>query len=352
MEGDGTSASSEPLLPSSSATAQTLTLRRSNSDASSNVSNRSETAESSIRRPSPLSNRILVAARNSKIPILTGISILLSGIVLGCVVPKNNSLPTPQLQYLSSVIGWIYFLCWTVSFIPQIILNKSRRSTTGLSEDFSVLNVVGFFCYTIYTCAFFYSKEIQHQYQKRFNNGDNSVQSNDVFFAIFALSMSLVQVGQIVFYNQSFSFSRALEKWTRIFLFTCVTIYTIFGYLVYFGIHGFKVIDFLYLLSSTKLIITIIKYVPQVILNYNRKSTVGWNIWNILLDFSGGTLSVAQIIIDSLAMNDFSAITGNYVKFALGFVSIFFDIIFMVQHYFLYPSNSNNIAYNTVENSV
>lgn len=319
MEGVGTSASSEPLLPSSSAPAQNLTLRRSNSDVSSNVSNRSETTEeSAIRRPSPLSRRILVATRNSKVPLSTGIGILLSGIILGCVVPKNSSLPTPQQQYLSSVIGWIYFLCWTVSFIPQIILNKNRRSTTGLSVDFSVLNVVGFFCYTIYTCAFFYSKEIQHQYQKRFENGDNSVQSNDVFFAIFALSMSVIQVGQIILYSQNFSFSRALEKWTRIFLFTIVTIYTIFGYLVYFDIHGFKVIDFLYLLSSTKLVITIIKYVPQVILNYNRKSTIGWNIWNILLDFSGGTLSVAQIITDSLAMNDFSAITGNYVKFALG----------------------------------
>lgn len=91
MEGGGTSASSEPLLPSSSASAQNLTLR-SISDVSSNVSNRSETTEeSSIRRPSPLSRRILVATRNSKVPLSTGIGILLSGIILGCVVPKQQS---------------------------------------------------------------------------------------------------------------------------------------------------------------------------------------------------------------------------------------------------------------------
>lgn len=31
-------------------------------------------------------------------------------------------------------------------------------------------------------------------------------------------------------------------------------------------------------------------------------------------------------------MQDWSAITGNPVKFALGFVSMFFDVIFVGQH--------------------
>jgi cystinosin len=34
--------------------------------------------------------------------------------------------------------------------------------------------------------------------------------------------------------------------------------------------------------------------------------------------------------------HDWSGITGNPVKFALGNFAIFFDIIFMVQHYWLY----------------
>lgn len=40
------------------------------------------------------------------------------------------------------------------------------------------------------------------------------------------------------------------------------------------------------------------KYVPQAILNYRRKSTEGWSIENILLDFTGGSLSMLQMIID------------------------------------------------------
>jgi cystinosin len=56
----------------------------------------------------------------------------------------------------------------------------------------------------------------------------------------------------------------------------------------------------------------------QVFLNYRLKSTDGWNIWNVLLDFEGGILSLAQQLLDSEVTKDFSPITGNPVKFGLG----------------------------------
>lgn len=34
-------------------------------------------------------------------------------------------------------------------------------------------------------------------------------------------------------------------------------------------------------------------------MNFRRKSTVGWSIGNVLLDFSGGVLSVLQMILQS-----------------------------------------------------
>lgn len=37
----------------------------------------------------------------------------------------------------------------------------------------------------------------------------------------------------------------------------------------------------------------------QVVLNYQLKSTRGWNVWNVLLDFEGGLLSLVQMLIDS-----------------------------------------------------
>ncbi len=85
-----------------------------------------------------------------------------------------------------------------------------------------------------------------------------------------------------------------------------------------------------------KLVATIVKYIPQVWVNYKRQSTVGWSIYQILLDFTGGVLSLMQLVLDSSLQNDWSGLTGNPVKFGLGNISILFDVIFIVQHYWLY----------------
>ena len=81
---------------------------------------------------------------------------------------------------------------------------------------------------------------------------------------------------------------------------------------------------------------------PQAWTNYKRKSTVGWSIGQILLDLAGGFLSIAQLVIDSSLQGDWSGILGNPVKFGLGYVSIFFDVIFIVQHYILYRAKGKS----------
>ena len=92
-------------------------------------------------------------------------------------------------------------------------------------------------------------------------------------------------------------------------------------------------------MGYAKLVITVVKYIPQAWTNYQRKSTDGWSIAQILLDLTGGILSIAQLVIDSSLQQDWSGITGNPVKLGLGNVSILFDCIFMVQHYWLYHGN-------------
>ena len=90
-------------------------------------------------------------------------------------------------------------------------------------------------------------------------------------------------------------------------------------------------------MSWAKLFITTVKYVPQVVSNYRRRSTVGWSIGQILCDLSGGALSVLQLLIDSALQGDWKAgFSGNPLKFWLGNISVFFDVIFIYQHYWLY----------------
>lgn len=92
----------------------------------------------------------------------------------------------------------------------------------------------------------------------------------------------------------------------------------------------------IYALGYVKLITVVLKYIPQAWVNFKRKSTDGWSIYPMLLDFAGGWLSMAQLILDSSLQNDWSGITGNPVKFGLGNITIVFDVIFFVQHYILY----------------
>jgi len=89
-----------------------------------------------------------------------------------------------------------------------------------------------------------------------------------------------------------------------------------------------------------KLFITLIKYVPQAYLNFRRKSTFGWSIGNILLDFTGGFLSIGQMFVISYNENDWGSVFGDPTKFGLGLFSVLFDIVFILQHYVFYRGNS------------
>ena len=44
------------------------------------------------------------------------------------------------------------------------------------------------------------------------------------------------------------------------------------------------------------------RYFPQVYLNFQRKSTIGWSVSNALTDMSGGLFSLAQQSLDAYAL--------------------------------------------------
>jgi len=83
-----------------------------------------------------------------------------------------------------------------------------------------------------------------------------------------------------------------------------------------------------------KLSISFLKYLPQMYWNWKRKSTVGWSIANILLDFTGGFFSFLQMALEAINGKDLQI---NPVKLVLAIMCMIYDIIFMIQHYCLYP---------------
>lgn len=102
------------------------------------------------------------------------------------------------LQVVSGLCGWVYTLCWSLSFYPQPILNFRRRSTTGTTIDFPVANVIGFLAYFISCTAFIYSPQIRNDYAARHHGLTPTVQINDLAFAAHALAICLVVASQFI----------------------------------------------------------------------------------------------------------------------------------------------------------
>ncbi|KAI9358415.1 PQ loop repeat-domain-containing protein [Pilaira anomala] len=247
--------------------------------------------------------------------------------------------------YFSSLIGWCYFLAWSFSFYPQAILNWKRKSVQGLSIDFLYYNVVGFFCYSVFNLSFYFSKHIQDEYKERNNSKENLVRANDVMFALHAFLISLFTLIQTFIYKRDHS--QHVSKIAKYFILSAfIGAVGLFFYI--FAGHAMW-IDLMYYLSYVKLIISLIKYIPQVWINFYRKSTVGWSIHNILLDCTGGVLSNAQLLLDAYLSGDWSGVSGNPVKLGLGLQSIAFDLIFIIQHYVLYRDRTDKYLHTVEE---
>merc|ERR1712045_638032 len=88
------------------------------------------------------------------------------------------------LELVSTVIGWTYFVAWSVSFYPQIWDNFRRKSVIGLNFDFLALNIVGFTLYGCYNVAMFWIDSVQEEYHDKFPMGVIPVKANDVFFPL------------------------------------------------------------------------------------------------------------------------------------------------------------------------
>ncbi|CAK9162414.1 unnamed protein product [Ilex paraguariensis] len=225
-----------------------------------------------------------------------------------------NSVP---LEVLYNVLGWVAFFSWSISFYPQVILNFRRKSVVGLNFDFVVLNLTKHSSYLIYNASLFFSSDVQRQYRQKYGLDEMiPVAANDVAFSVHAVLLTAFTLFQIAIYE------RGNQKVSK----TSIGIVTV--------------------ACTLQVVMTVIKYIPQALMNFRLKSTVGFSIGNILLDLFGGVTNYGQMAVQSIDQNSWVNFYGNIGKTLLSLVSIFFDIIFIVQHYVLYPAKKMVISPN------
>eukprot|EP00927_Polykrikos_kofoidii_P051622 TRINITY_DN45416_c0_g1_i1.p1 TRINITY_DN45416_c0_g1~~TRINITY_DN45416_c0_g1_i1.p1 ORF type:complete len:324 (-),score=27.82 TRINITY_DN45416_c0_g1_i1:211-1131(-) len=267
------------------------------------------------------------------------------GVIVGAFAPiSGDSLHSEVGSRICTMLGWCYSIAWSVSFWPQVVQNYAEKSVAGLSVEFQLLNLLGFGAYFCFNAANYYSSHIQSEYKKQNGGNDSAVELYDVAFSAHATLVTSMTCLQIILYRHTCLPLQPAERILRYAVFggTAVALVVIAALAVLVGLSSEKFLDwltFLSYLSVMKVVISCFKYCPQVWLNCRLKSTEGWSIHNVLLDFTGGTLSVAELVLRSWLSNDWTKITGDVAKFLLGFVSMVFDVIFMAQHYCLFRNS-------------
>ncbi|XP_048633442.1 cystinosin homolog isoform X1 [Brassica napus] len=281
-----------------------------------------------------------------------------------------NSIP---LEISYEVVGWIAFTSWSISFYPQLILNFRRKSVVGLNFDFVLLNLTKHSSYMIYNVCLYFSPIIQKQYFDTYGDQEMiPVAANDVAFSIHAVVLTALTLFQIFIYE------RGPQKVSRFATGLVVLVWGFAAICFFIALPTHSWLWLITIFNSIQVAMTCVKYIPQVRndselyifasrvihlyyscscvssqakMNFTRKSTVGWSIGNILLDFGGGLANYLQMVIQSIDQNSWVNFYGNIGKTLLSLISIFFDILFMFQHYVLYPEKKSPKSPETGEES-
>ncbi|KAJ6783875.1 hypothetical protein PWT90_08831 [Aphanocladium album] len=255
----------------------------------------------------------------------------------------------PGVEFLSAAIGWIYTIFWTVSYYPFLISNIRRRTTEGVSIDFCLLNLLGMASYAIYNTVLALSSTVRRQYAERYpNNPTPIIQPNDVAYAVHGLIISIVIYSQYYPRLWGFDTSRPhrISGWCSVAFWGSIFAALVGAFVAAVFPHSMSwmwldvqntnpAAHQVYLVGHIKTLLTLLKYAPQMWLNYSRKSTQGLPLLPFALDIGGAVLSLLQLVLDS-AYSDQPAGLSNPVKLILANVTILFDIAFFFQRFVLY----------------
>lgn len=249
-----------------------------------------------------------------------------------------------NVKALSATVGWIYVLFWGLCNYPTLISNIKLKSIQGISIDYLFFNGMGFSLYTMYTSAMYFSSLVREEF--KLSNGQYPlIKLNDVVFGSHNLVVNMVILSQAYVWGFKKNDNQYLSGLGMIIL--GITFgYVVIGAGYIYMKDGFEPVEnefnWVYLFTSfglVKILMSICKNIPQIIYNYNRKSTHGWPILMIWLDFLGGFLSFVQLIIDAYSVGDMYAMLDNLPKLLLAIEVFIADAIFFWQHYYLYANS-------------
>ena len=261
----------------------------------------------------------------------------------GAVAPYPQTLPSipvsamvDALSLVAAVCGWIYTGAWAVSGYPQVILVFRTGSVEGVSFDWAALNLTGFAAYAFYTCG-------SLLLSSKHPDIPSHVEWNDCVFAVHGAALCALVAAQCLYYRRAGIASGGhppptvrpgvavclIASWTA---FAAALVAVATGHLPWSALLGGA--------AGAKVVASFLKYIPQAVHNMRRQSTDGWSVGSVLGDTTGGVFSLAQQATRCVQLGSWAPLVGNVAKLGLAAVSLFFDALFLVQHFWWYAGRS------------
>lgn len=254
-----------------------------------------------------------------------------------------------ELAYLC---GWAYAIFWGISFYPTLYLNYSLRTADSISLDYIVLNILGYFCYSISIYLQLYNPTVREQYQEYFDGSLPVLSSADMFYSFHGLSLLFILCSQVFLGNQLWGFNNErksfkLHSLSRMLLST-FAIFALYSWNC--GDPVFSFLNFALNLAYFKIVLSLLKYIPQVIHNYKRKSMFGISRLQILFDITGSLFCFTEFYLKN-DLPILEAINSNRGKVGITCVTFLFATIFLFQIY-IYGSSKRELKFNEKYNNL
>ncbi|KAK2366314.1 cystinosin protein [Trifolium repens] len=174
---------------------------------------------------------------------------------------------------------------------------------------------------------------LQFQYHQKYGFDQMiPVAANDVAFSTHAVFLTIVLLFQVAIYE------RGNQSISKITMGIIAVVWITVGVCSFIAFPSKSWLWLISIFNTMQVVLATIKYIPQAFMNFMIKSTDGFSIGNVFLDFLGGMANYAQMVTQSIDQNSWVNFSGNIGKVLLSLVCMFFDLLFMCQHYVLYPS--------------
>ena len=248
----------------------------------------------------------------------------------------TNDIVTKIFQCLS-----IFLYC--VSFFFQPIQFYQTKTITGYKIDFIIMNLFGYSCFLLFKLKGLFNNKI----------GIKETNPIDLVIIIYLILIMIITLVLIIYYKNgnNLKIYPIVSKIIILLLFGASLLFILESVLEKYNPEEHINFNYYIYLGLSKYIMDLIKYIPQIIFNKSEKTTIGWNIYYIIFELISIILYYLSLI-SEIYNNSFDILNPPknesklifYSELIIPFISLIYDIIFIVQQYLYYDSNEEYFA--------